>query len=204
MLQSLQAIKEVVVTLAALSGAVIAALGLRTWRRQLKGHTEYELARRFLRAVYRVRDAIGAVRHPLMSVGEMAAAAESSGQRGVGNEASHSDFFGAAYNKRWSHLQSAISDLSLEAVEAEVVWGKEGTAVVDPLYRCIAELRVSLELFLRDRQEERDDRLDSDHRRKLEAVVYSTSRGDAKDEFDTKVSGAVLAAETFLRPKLKI
>ena len=45
--------KEIILTIAAIIGVVVAFVGLRTWRKQLKGNTEYELARRFLHSVYR-------------------------------------------------------------------------------------------------------------------------------------------------------
>jgi len=42
-------VKDLVVTLAAAGGLIVALLGLRTWKRQLKGKTEWDLARRYLR-----------------------------------------------------------------------------------------------------------------------------------------------------------
>ncbi|OQY20711.1 MAG: hypothetical protein B6I35_10155, partial [Anaerolineaceae bacterium 4572_32.2] len=62
--------KDVVTILAALVAATVAIMGLRTWRKQLRGKTEYELARRLLRSVYRVRDAIRIVRNPFISSAE--------------------------------------------------------------------------------------------------------------------------------------
>jgi len=50
---------------------VVAALGLQAWRTQLKDKTEYELARRVLRAVYQVRDSRQAVRNRVQSSPEI-------------------------------------------------------------------------------------------------------------------------------------
>lgn len=64
-------IKDIVTILVALVGGGVAIYGLISWKRQLKGKTEYELARRVLRAVYRLRDAIRGIRNPLQSTGEI-------------------------------------------------------------------------------------------------------------------------------------
>src|SRR5689334_8252445 len=63
-------VRDILTCCAALFAAGIAFLGLRTWRAQLKGKTEFELAQRLLQSVYKVRQAIAVVRHPWMSVAE--------------------------------------------------------------------------------------------------------------------------------------
>lgn len=72
-------IRDVVVMSAEAGGAVIAGLGLKTWRRQLRGHTEYDLVRRLLRAAYSVRDQVASVRSPFIWEGEMKAALSEAG-----------------------------------------------------------------------------------------------------------------------------
>ena len=67
-------IKDIVTGLAAVVAAVIAIMGLRTWKKQLKGKTEYELSQRFLRATYKVRDAFSWVRNPIQSPSEISQA----------------------------------------------------------------------------------------------------------------------------------
>jgi len=66
----LDLIADAVTTVATPFAIWAALLGLRTWRHQLKGNAEYELARRYLRGVYRVRDAIRLIRAPLMWLNE--------------------------------------------------------------------------------------------------------------------------------------
>lgn len=65
--------KDVITASAAVTAAVVAVKGLRAWKKQLRGKTDYELARRCLKAVYRVRDGIRMVRNPLQSSEEIAA-----------------------------------------------------------------------------------------------------------------------------------
>jgi len=42
-------LKDIVIIFAAISGAVVAILGLSTWKRQLKGKVEYDLAKKILK-----------------------------------------------------------------------------------------------------------------------------------------------------------
>ncbi len=51
-------VKDIVLSGAAITGAVVAVKGLGTWQRQLKGQSEYELSRRILVTVFKYRDAI--------------------------------------------------------------------------------------------------------------------------------------------------
>src|SRR3972149_3543256 len=61
------------------AGVYFAASGLSTWRDQLHGRTEYDLARRYLRSTYKVRDALQRVRSPFMFGEEMMAALKMEG-----------------------------------------------------------------------------------------------------------------------------
>jgi hypothetical protein len=59
-------IKDAVLTGAAIVAGYVGLRGLGTWRRQLKGNTEYELAKSLLKAVYELREAIVSARFPFM------------------------------------------------------------------------------------------------------------------------------------------
>lgn len=63
---TVSAVADVLTALGALAAAAVAGLGLATWREQLKGRTEYDLARRMLKKTYRLREAVRAARSPLI------------------------------------------------------------------------------------------------------------------------------------------
>ena len=63
---SISAIAQVVTALAAISAVLVGIAGLQTWRRELRGRSDFSLAKDVLRAVYRVRDEIGRVRDSSM------------------------------------------------------------------------------------------------------------------------------------------
>src|SRR5262245_49719602 len=56
---------------AAIAALVIAIVGARGWLRQLRGQSEFDVARRVLRTVYHIRDGLELVRNPLMTPSEV-------------------------------------------------------------------------------------------------------------------------------------
>src|SRR5436853_2066154 len=99
------------------------------------------MARRLLKSVYKVRDAVKVVRNPWISVAETAWSIK---EVGISIEANDREYdlksATAVYQTRWKELYQAISDLRLEAVEAKVSWGSEVGDKVDTLLQCVSQL----------------------------------------------------------------
>jgi len=125
--------KDVILAGAAIVGACVAIRGLSTWNRQLKGSTEYDLARRLLKLIYRLRDAINQVRSSLMWAYEMPVPFEEEAQR-MSSEQKH--YYGLsrayqdyglsrAYQARWQKVADIWSEIQAELLEAEALWGSE-------------------------------------------------------------------------------
>ena len=134
--------KDVILGGAAIVGSVVAVKGLSTWRRQLRGQVEYDLARRILRLTYQYRDAIHAVRHPAMWNPEMPAPPE---EKVKTMSAEQIRFYGRfkAYEKRWDRVSEARSLLYPELLESEALWEDEIKDRFAPL------LKLENQLFLR-------------------------------------------------------
>jgi hypothetical protein len=179
-------------SLVAVGALVVAIVGLNTWRAQLRGTAEYELARRVLRAVLNVRDKISEVRNPLVSASETESDQEGppigtldetlrAGQR-------------RAYERRWNNLVKARSALRLELLEAEVLWGAAIRTPERQLNECIGELFAAMHLLVNPRPTGLPDR--------YFAVVYEGTTTDGHDEFGDKVMSAVESFERILRPHI--
>jgi hypothetical protein len=56
--------KDIILAISALAAAFIAWRCLATWRKELKGKSEYEIAKQVLKSVYKVREAFKHVRSP--------------------------------------------------------------------------------------------------------------------------------------------
>lgn len=191
--------------LAALVVAVAAWWGLRTWRRQLRGQTEYDLARRTLAATYKVRDQIAWVRNPGITGGEISTALKSGVLGDTGDaEPTAAQKQEAVYQNRWLALAEASSALQLELLEGEVHWPKRIRELFPPLHACVSELFYAVNDHLRierggERPGEDNERLD-----RLRRVLYIQSAKPEEDEFAFKILKVVKSIEEFLRPKLKL
>ena len=116
---TIEIIKDIV-TIAASTGAFFIALaGLTAWRKQLKGKEEYELARRLLVAVFKLRNAFAIVRDPAIWTGEIAAAKKEY-ENDKDFDKSNNDK--ALYSYRWRKVNEALSAVDLELFEAEALW----------------------------------------------------------------------------------
>jgi hypothetical protein len=198
-------VREVVVTLAAGIGAVVAILGLKTWQNQFKGRTEYDLARRLLRAALGVRDRMRSVRNPFMSPEEIQEAMKAAGfteeqmkQKILTPEANL-----AVYNARWRPLAEAVSDLHIESLEGEVIWGSAIHQRLRPLLDSVGKLRLALFRYLRIeagiRPQPTGDKMDE-----IDAVVYDASDPGNEDKFTKDVNEAIRMIEEYVKPKLHL
>ena len=190
---------------AAATGAIVAILGLRTWKAQLRGHTEYDLARRLLRSVFKVRDEIAGVRNPFMSAGEIQAAFDAAGvkpQPELGFDKRSNQL---VYEKRWSDLADALSTMQVELLEAQVIWGDRAKAIERDLRMCVAELNAAVSLHLRlERNDGLASRMTADKVSGAEAILWQVSDDPAQDAFTAKVSAAVAQFEALCRPALRV
>ncbi len=187
-METTKLILEIINTLVIVVGAIVAFIGINAWKKQLKGSTEYELAKRYLKSVYKIRDAIKYVRNPFISIDEMAVALK---ENGVENPdySNNQQTNRAVYSVRWKKVMEARIDLDVELLEAEVIWGKEAVNVIGDLNAQINKLYVSLKMFL----EERNVKPDRD-------IIYDI--GD-QDTFNPEVQKAIEKIESFIKPHLK-
>jgi hypothetical protein len=59
-----------ILTAVAIGGVLIAWSGLSTWKKQLHGVHEFDLARRILLSVYKIEDGVKNVRSPFLGINE--------------------------------------------------------------------------------------------------------------------------------------
>ncbi len=122
--ETIAAIKDVILAIAAVVGIYAAIRGLNTWDRQLKGGASYELARRLTKNLYRYRDAIAGVRHPFISASEHVYPEREAGKASNPEVTLHYGL-SKAYEARWSKVTQVRSDLHTDLLESEVIWGAE-------------------------------------------------------------------------------
>jgi hypothetical protein len=196
-------LKDLITIASLTTGALVAIMGLHTWRRQLRGTANYELAKRLLKATYQVRDALQSVRSPLITAGEFAHAVKEA-QLAIkpGDENYHADSSAAVYQLRWKPVIEAYQALELEAVEAETLWGSKARAATNTIRKSINSLSSALDLYLRDMQPQGARILDNASRETFRRIVYSVSQNPDEDPFLRDLTAAIASIEAFAKPYL--
>jgi hypothetical protein len=195
--------KDLVTIISLIIAAVVAINGLHTWRNQLKGTAEYELAKRILKATYILRDALQAVRSPLIHHSETAhAIKEANLEIDPSDERYHVTSTAAVYNLRWKPVVEAYKALELESVEAEVLWGPKSRETTSTIRTSINSLSAALDLYLRDMQPQGPRMLDNVGRLRFERIIFSMFQTPDEDPYLNDLNAAVRKIEELARPHL--
>lgn len=195
-------LSDVAVGMAAVVAAYVAWRGLKTWKEQLSGTSEYELARRVLRALYTHRNAINGVRHPFMSVEEMPEP-EDAGE--MSREQVRHHGIAKAYQARWDRVMAARRELDAELLEAEVLWGAE----LGSRFKAIDALERELFVAVGTHVQQHDPALHARRREALERRaatrrdVLFGNFDDGPDPYLREYVAADRAIEDYLRPHLR-
>ena len=197
--------KDLVTLIGAIIGLCIAWSGLRTWKRQLKGQTEYELSRRILRLCYQYRDTIRRVRDSGMSVSEYRYPADVRLEALNDRQRAYLGRRGA-YEARWERVTTVRSDLYPELLEAEVLWDDQLNNLMKAIFELETQLLTAIEeemlLANPDLSEDAKSHLkDQASRLARQAILYARSRRE--DPFQTQFRDRLDEVSQFLKGHLK-
>lgn len=123
-------IKDALTGTATLVAAVAAYRGFGAWRVQLIGNSSYDVGRQVLRAVSKLRNAVGAFRSRAVRGYEQAEQKEGS------------NFYATIFEYRWKSVGEALADFNAAIVEAEAIWGLESRNILDPLSQKVMMLAM--------------------------------------------------------------
>lgn len=186
-------ISEIVSIISTIAFVVIGGLGLNTWRRQLKGTNEYELAKKVVLKTYEVQQALQQVRNPMLYLKKEEVEAGKSLEEEQ-----------RIYDERVQKLFSKWIELQTLRLESKVVWGDEAFNCINSIQKLIGEMKgaIWLHFWLKgafagpgatvDRSPERI--------RENDKIVYYTSD---EDEFSIKIEKAVGEVEKIFINKVR-
>ena len=188
-----QLIRELVAVGGTIGALIIGVLGLSTWRRQLQGTSEYEVAKNALLATYHVRDAVQAARSPMLYLGKD----EVEAGRRLEEEQ-------RIYEERMKRIYEEWAKLRTLALESRVIWGEEAEQLFDPISELIRELRraIWLHFWLKGAYAGPGVTVD-DSPERVEANNQVVYRLEDEDEFSTKLNGATDAIEAFFQRRIR-
>jgi hypothetical protein len=197
------ALKDVVLTVAAATGAIVAVKGLGTWRNQLYGQSEYELSRRILVSLFKYRDSVNALRHPVMWPNEMPYPPEEKAKIMNDHQIRYHGTSGA-YQKRFSKVQEQRTALYTDLLEAEALWGASLKDIFKRLFNLEHELAISIHQYLTTINPD-----ESPETRKQYAEIRGKNRdimyddlSDDGDDFRKELTSILSEIESYLKPKL--
>jgi hypothetical protein len=177
------------------------------WKRQLVGQAEYDLARRWLRASYRFREAIRRFRNPLQTGAELAAALERFKGKNPQTEESPYVRAIAVYDLRWDRFSEEFSAFEAESLEAEVMWGKSAQELRRSFQDLARELWRNMMIHLESEKAGTGPTkaINQIDRQTVDSVIYGyADLGDpGLDSFGDRVTTAVHALEQHCRKFLK-
>jgi hypothetical protein len=172
--------RDVVILVTAIIGSTVAIMGLRTWSKQLKGTYEYELARRLMLAMYKLQDAIAAVRNPF-----------------VEGEAEE------VYQNRWEGVLDAVRELKISLMEAQTVWDKQkARSLRRQMDQHLNKLFLAIKFYLEDRNRKPQNVEDQLFTREYARILYAGYPPDV-DEYAENTDKLIDDFEGFIQPHLK-
>jgi hypothetical protein len=175
-------------TLVAICALVFGSAWIDTSKKKMKGKLSYDIARKYLKVVLKVRDAIKVVRAPFISAGEIQYALKEQGLDPDKFEKENSNR--AVYSLRFNKIQDAWTELEAVLLDAEVSWGHEAIKKQENLDLLIRKLRSTVWLFV-NYPENFQKNWDNNNK-----ILYGTY--DDSDEFSESIDKEIEKIRDFL------
>ena len=182
-----------IIALTAILGLLFGQSWLDTSKKKMKGKLDYDIARKYLKEVLHLRDAVKNVRNPFIPIDEMRVALEKNGFKGDEYE-DKVKVNRSVYSLRWNNVQEAWTSFEEILVEAEVSWGNEAVNIQKNLDMFIRELRSVLWLFV-NYSKDFNSKWEENNK-----IIYGTH--DENDEFAKKVNSEIEEIRKFLKKYL--
>ncbi|WOD10617.1 hypothetical protein RPW65_16430 [Pseudomonas sp. NyZ704] len=185
--------KDVVSIVGTIGALTIGGLGLFTWRRQLRGTSEYEVAKKAILKTYEVQQALQTVRNPMLYLSKE----EVEAGRRLEEEQ-------RIYSERMIYLNEKWAELQTIRLEAKVIWGKEAQDSFNEIQQRIGNLRgaIWLHFWMKGAYAGPGATVDNSPERVREndKIVYFTSE---EDEFSQQIAESTAKVEKFFGPKVR-
>lgn len=197
---------KVVIIGATLAGLYFAWQGLKTWRSQLIGTSEYELAKRILKKVLKVRDEMARLRNPWMDISEIIDAAKKEGiELSTINDLMAKNKIEFVYNERWKRLAAALTSMEEDMLEAESLWDDKIVPYFEELKKISLKLHSAIENELRhsierSRPGEAARWALSKEKESNDKILYTQYA--EQDTFGKSIENLINGVKAFLRPKI--
>lgn len=185
--------KDVVSIVGTIGALTIGGLGLFTWRRQLRGTSEYEIAKKAILKIYEVQQALQSVRNPMLYLSKE----EVEAGRRLEEEQ-------RIYSERMTYLNEKWAELQTIRLEAKAIWGKEAQDSFNEIQQRIGDLRgaIWLHFWMKGAYAGPGATIDNspERVRDNDKIVYFMSE---EDEFSQQIAESTANVEKFFGLKVR-
>ena len=193
--------KDVSLAIAGLTTAIVAVLGLKSWSRELRGKTSFEVARNMAKATYKLRDEVSLFRAPMVRASEFPDDYHTAGLKKAGDVVASG--YGHVFANRWQPVYAALQEFDTQTLEAEALWGEAVRSKADVLRKLLVKLSAAIEAFIDNFASEGENfKSDKEFGRKIRSEVFAAP-SDLKNPLTVEIVAAVKALEDELRPHLR-
>jgi hypothetical protein len=193
--------RDIIVSVSALSTAIIAIVGYNKWRKELHGRTEYEIAMALLKIVYKIRINVIIVRS-CMSTDDIISAFKRAPDMEPGLIDLKKGII-AAYEERLQGLENARLEMVKYFVDGEVLWGKQIKDLIIPLLKQVDSLRYWVGIYVQEKDPGNLDKINYLKKPMVDIVIDSDGGNDnPSSPFLKNFNRIVLDLENFLRQKI--
>ncbi|MGY6278390.1 hypothetical protein [Methylomonas sp. MgM2] len=196
--------KDFALTIAAFSSIYVGVSGLSAWKRQLRGNTEYTVAKNALTALYELREAIELARDRFQYCSPDLPLQE---WEKLDDQKKQLLQMFENYKQRREKIANAEQKFKACLIEMEAVWGREPLEKIKPLSDLIKDLYFSIsehylymfkQTFNRASYNEDEFKEMKIH----EKTAFKSFRGDS-DEYMDKLESAISNIENILKPTIQ-
>lgn len=192
-------VKDIFLSGAAATTAYAAYKGLEKWKSELAGKADFEVARNFIRSVYKLRNEIQSCRSPFVSAAEFPEGYRNGMVSLTSKE--QGDAWLHVYNNRWQPVFEAIQEFDSTTLEAEALWGNDAKEKAQELRQLAVRLRVSIDSYLRNEYSGKQDFTDREFGVRIRADLNASGLED--DSLSPKINTAIENIEKIVRPHLR-
>ena len=190
-------IKDIIISIAAATTAIVAYKGLAKWQKELKGKANFETARLLIRATYKLRDEMRFCRSPFIPSSEFP---KDYNPLKKGTAEDKGKVYADIYGKRWEHVVKAIQEFDVHTLEAEALWGTEIREKTNQLRQCTRNLSSSIQAFIENEYSDGEYFKDKTFRNEIKNDIYLMKEDE--NPLSIKISTAIKTIENVIRPHL--
>lgn len=194
-------IKDVLLAIAGVTTSWVALRGLETWRRELRGTANFEVARGLSRATYKLRDQLNRCRTQIITKEEFPEWYLS--EQGNLYAYEKSNAYRHTYSARWAYVYEALQEFDAQTLEAEALWGTQIREKTNLMREALQRLRAAIEAYIDDvASNGQTFKSDPEFGKKIQSDLYELNFTQP-NELSNEIRHAISAIEDELKPHLK-